>query len=253
MTTEAPPRRRRRWLAWILVPLVALVLLAAVAVVLVETVGRGIAEEYVAGEVEESLPAGVTGEVEVELRGPFLIGQYLSGRMQDVRLASDDLRVGDVPAQARLRLEGAPVDLAQPIETAAGTVDLDDRAVEALLAQRGLLGDVTLGDGVLQYADTASVLGADLDYTITASPALSGGVLTLAPESAEVTGGPVDLDATRLLELVVPDGISLCVAEVLPDSVVLDGLEVEGGTARIHFSGEGVVLSQEALARTGSC
>jgi hypothetical protein len=59
--------------------------------------------------------------------------------------------------------------------------------------------------------------------------------------------------ASRLLELVVPDGISVCVAEVLPDSVVLDGLEVAGGTARIHFSGEDVVLTQEALARTGSC
>ncbi len=253
MTAAGVPRRRRRRLAWILVPLVALLVVLALAVVLVETVGRGIAEEYVANEVEESLPPGVTADVAVQLGGPFLIGQYLSGRMQEVRLVSDDILVGDVPARARLRLDGAPVDLAQPVERVAGVVVLDDRAVEALLAQQGFAGDATLRNGLVEYADTVTVLGAGIDYTLTARPSLSGGRLDLEPQSAQVRSGPFDLDASALLELVAPDGISVCLAEVLPDSVVLDSLALGDGTAQVAFSGKDVLLTEEALARTGAC
>ncbi len=253
MTVDAAPRRRRGRLAWILVPLLLLIVLAVVAVVLVETVGRGIAEKYVEDRVESSLPAGVTGDVSVRLGGGSLIAQYLSGRMEDVRLVSDDLAVQGIPVRARLQLAGAPIDQTRPVESARGSVVLGEDAVEALLAQQGYPGNARLANGLVEYSDTTQVLGADLDYTITARPSLSGGVLQLAPESARLSSGGLDIDADRLLRLVAPDGISLCLAEAVPQALTLDSLDVGDGSARLDFSGRDVVLTADALARTGSC
>ncbi|WP_210479086.1 DUF2993 domain-containing protein [Naasia sp. SYSU D00948] len=234
-------------------PIVLLLVLAAVAVLLVETVGRGVAEDYVEQRVEESLPDGVTGDVAVRLGGGLLLPQYLGGRMRDVRLTSEDLVVGGIPVRGTLRLEGAPLDPTRPVDRATGTVVLRERAVDALLEQQGYLGDTRLGDGVVEYSDTTSVLGVDLDYTVTARPSLAGGRLDLVPQSARVSKGPFDLDARRLLDLVAPDGISICLAALVPDTVTLDSLEVREGIATVDFSGDDVVLTQEALARTGSC
>ncbi|WP_210508663.1 hypothetical protein [Naasia sp. SYSU D00057] len=73
------------------------------------------------------------------------------------------------------------------------------------------------------------------------------------PTSAAVRSGDVDLDASALLDRVAPDGLSVCLAEYLPDTIVLDSLQVGDGSARVTFSGEDVVLTEQGLAQRGAC
>ena len=75
---DAHPRRRRP--LWVIAPLAVLVVLVVLAIV-IGIAGRAWAEDYIAGQVEQSLPEGVDGDVDVRLGGVFLLGQYLSGRM----------------------------------------------------------------------------------------------------------------------------------------------------------------------------
>jgi len=183
----------------------------------------------------------------------FLIGQYLSGRMDDVRLASDDLTVQGVPVRAKVNLTGAPVDLTLPVEHTTGSVLLDERAVQAILTAQGYPGTATIEGGNIRYTDSTKLFGATVEYEIDARPTLSGGRLELVPVSAAVRSGSVDLDATALLERVAPDGLTVCLAEYLPDTITLDSLQVGLGSARVAFSGDDVVLTEEGLARHGAC
>lgn len=247
---DASPRHRRRM--WIIVPLVLIVVVATLLVVL-NLAGRAIAEQYVADQVEKSLPAGVQGDVTARIRGPFLLLQYLRGRMDEVDLTSDDLTVQGVPLRADLQLHGVPVDTSKPVERLTGGVALDESAVGALLATQGYKGDVALRGGAVEYSDDTKLFGATVQYVITARPSLSGGRLDLAPQSAEIRSGGVDIDASQLLNRVAPDGLSVCVAQYLPASIGIDSLLVGNGSARIALSGTDVLLTSNALARTGSC
>jgi LmeA-like phospholipid-binding len=247
---DASPRRRRR--LWLIVPFAVLVVLV-VLVVVIGIAGRAWAEQYLEERVEQNLPEGVEGDVDVRLRGVFLLGQYLSGRMDDVRLTSENLTVQGIPVEARVRLQGAPIDLAQPVEHLTGSVRLDEAAVQAMLTAQGYPGTATIEDGGIRYTDSAELFGATVEYDITARPDLEGGRLDLVPTSAAIRSGDLDLDATGLLERVAPEGLSVCLAEYLPDSIVLESLRVGADAADVSFSGDGVVLTEEALARRGAC
>ncbi|BDZ44231.1 LmeA family phospholipid-binding protein [Naasia aerilata] len=247
---DAPRKHRRR--LWIIVPLVLVVIVATLLVVL-NIAGRAVAEEYIANKVEESLPAGVEGDVHVRIRGVFLLVQYLSGWMDEVDLSSDDLTVQGVPVTANVQLHGVPVDTSKRVERLTGGAVLDERAVQAVLKGQGYPGDVALTGGAVEYTDETQLFGATVQYVLTARPSLSAGRLDLAPQSAAVRSGGVDLDATALLERVAPDGISVCVAQYLPEAIAIDSLLVGDGSARVSLSGRDVLLTSDALSRTGSC
>jgi hypothetical protein len=247
---DAPKSRRRR--LWIILPIVLVVVVATLLVV-VGIAGRAVAERYIAERVEQSLPPGVEADVSVRLPGAFLVAQYLRGRMDEVDLASNDLTVQGIGAKARVRLEGVPTDLEQPVERATGSVVLDETALQAMVAQQGYSGSVKLNDGSVEYSDTTKLFGANVDYIITARPSVEAGRLDLTPESARVSSGGIDVDASALLARVAPDGLSICLAEYLPESIAVDSLLVGDGTAKVGLSGSQVVLTEEALSRTGTC
>ncbi|WP_210508662.1 LmeA family phospholipid-binding protein [Naasia sp. SYSU D00057] len=157
---DASPRRRRR--LWLIAPLAVLVVLAVLAVVL-GIAARAWAEGYIAEEVERNLPEGVEGDVDARLGGVSLVAQYLSGRLDDVRLTSENLEVQGVPVEARVELEGVPVDRSQPVERATGSVRLDERAVQAILTAQGYPGTAAIADGGIVYTDDAQLFGATVE------------------------------------------------------------------------------------------
>lgn len=250
MSEEVPRRRRRA--RWLVVPAVVVLVLAALVAV-VGIGSRGWAEQYVEDQVEQNLPEGVTGKVTAEIGGGPVVFQYLSGRFDDITLTSTDLRIADVPVKAHLRATGVPADLTLPVQHLTGTVSFGEDALQALLAAQGDTGTVTIADGGIQYAGTAEVLGLGIDYTVTAQPSLDGGVLHLEPTDARIKRGSIDLDASRLIRFVAPDGYDLCIAQYLPRSLSLDSVLVGAGGATVGLSGDGVLLDEDALADTGSC
>lgn len=244
--------RKGRRTFWLVVPFVTVVVLATLVVV-VGIVGRAVAEDYLAKQIEQSLPAGVHGTVSVRLRGAFLLAQYLSGRLDQVDISSDDLTVNGIRVPARVTLQGAPIDLTQPVTRARGSAVLDQAALKSMLASAGYPGSVALTAGGLQYSDRTTILGATIEYTLLARPSVAGGRLDFAPLSAEVRSGGISLDATQLLGRVAPNGLSVCLARYLPQGVAVNALALGDGTARVDLRGDGVVLTQDALSRMGSC
>jgi hypothetical protein len=230
----------------------SLVVIAGLLVV-AELAARAYAEDRVSSEIESRLPAGVEGDVDVHLGGLSVIAQYLTGTINEVSLSSDNLTVQGYPVAAQVHLSGVPVDTTKTIESAAGTVTLSETAVAGMLADRDIEGTVELGDDNLSYTTSAQIFGQNIDFTVVTRPVLDAGRIVFRGESAQIAGGAFDFDATQLLDLVAPEGLSVCVAQYLPADIALDAVDITRGKAVIDFSATDLSLDGAALARTGVC
>ncbi|MCU1438637.1 MAG: hypothetical protein JWP66_1724 [Naasia sp.] len=244
--------RRRRGIRRLIVAAIILLVLAAL-VIAADIAARAYAEEQVAQRVEESLPAGATADVDVAIGGRSMLLQLLAGRFDDVQLAAAPLTVEGVPVAVTVQLGGVPVDTALPVERATGRVVLTDEALDALLAAQGDEGTTTIAGGRISYAGTVRIFAAELGYEVTGTATTDEDTLHLAPDSARVTAGPIDLDASVLIGLVAPDGIDYCLGDYLPEGIAIERIDVGDGQASAVLRGDGIVLSADALSRFRGC
>lgn len=249
------PRRSRRGLRW-LVAIVILVVLLVVAALIADIAIRAYAEDRVASEIEQQLPPGVEGEVAVEIGGFSVVQQYLAGRFDEVGLRAPELTIDGYPVAASVDLAGVPVEggaVEGAIESVAGTVDIPQETVAGLIASRGVVGDITLGDDSLQYRTSTEVLGQELGFQVITRPVLDAGRIVFRAESAQIDGAGLEFDATQLLDLVAPEGLSVCVAQYLPEAIELRSVEIVGSEAIVDLTATDLLIDEASLARTGVC
>ncbi|MFD1715976.1 DUF2993 domain-containing protein [Amnibacterium flavum] len=247
---DAKPRQRF-WFRVVVIVMSIVVL--GVLLVVADMLIRGYAEDRVSSEVEKSLPTSVEGDVTTMIDGPSIITQLIGGRLDQVHLTSDDLTVQGFPVVAAIDLTGVPTDTSKPIESATGTFTLGQETVAGLMAASGIEGDIALGAGGLSYTTGTAFLGQNIDVTIQTRPVLDSGRMVFRADSAQLSLAGFDFDATALLDRVVPNGLSVCVAQYLPADVSLDAVDIVGDEAVIDLSATDLVLDESALARTGVC
>jgi len=261
VTSPTPPKRRRP-ARRLLVTLIAL--LALVAVFFAVDAGlRSYAQNRIAGEIDAGLPAGVSGDVDVTIGGASVIVQYLTGSFERVELTAPTLTVNDVPASVSIVATGVPTDTSQPIGHVAGTIDLDQAALNTLL-QTALAeadadpaarnAELELGTDQITYTGELSVFGLPIGYQATATPSVTADSLVLTPTDARVTSGAGGLDVSGLLDLALGDEpISVCMAQYLPQGVTLTDVETTPERARITLESSTLTLTEQSLSTLGSC
>lgn len=248
------PRRRMGGgaRAAIVVGMLLVILLALL--VLVETVGRGIAERAVADSIEQDLPEGVEGEVDVQIRGVSALWQVLTGRMDEIVATAPELSVYDVPVDATVIAYGVPLAEGGSVERAEAAATVDEAALDAIAESQGIAGGLTLGDGTVSYSDELEVLGIPVGFAVTAEPEAAGDRVLLTPVAAEVQAGTVTLDASELVDRVLGgDPFPVCVADRLPEGVDVAGIEVTPDGATVRLEASDLPLAEETLATTGTC
>lgn len=239
----------RVW-ATIIVIVVALGALLVVADVVV----RGIAQERFAEQIRSNLPDGVDGEIDVTIGGFSVIAQYLAGSMDRVELSAPELTVNGAPIAVDVVGESVPIDLASPVRSMSALIEADQDAINRLIVVPDVDGDVTLGEGVVGYSDTIEVFGLSLGYSVTARPSAAGDTVLLRPENVQVDAGGGGIDVSDLADRVLGDDpIAICVAQYLPDGVMVNGIDIVAGTATVRLEALGIMLDEASLARTGSC
>jgi hypothetical protein len=237
-----------------LTAIVVIVVALGALLVVADIVVRGIAQERFSEQIRSNLPEGVDGEVDVTIGGFSVIAQYLAGTMDRVELSAPELAVNGAPISVEVVGEGVPVDLASPVSSMSAVIEADQAAVNRLIAIPDVEGDVTFGEGVVGYADTIEVFGLRLDYSVTARPTAAGDIVLLQPESVQVDAGGGGIDVSGLADRVVGDDpIAVCVAQYLPSGVMVNGLEIAGGTATVRLEAQSIMLDEASLATTGSC
>ncbi|WP_353827406.1 LmeA family phospholipid-binding protein [Agromyces sp. SYSU T0242] len=246
-------RRGRSGARVAIVIVVALVVIAAI-LVLVETVGRSIAERNVAASIEQSLPEGVTGEVDVEIRGVSALWQVMTGSMDEMVATSRDLDVDGIPVDVRVTAYGVPLAEGEPVRRAEAEAAVDGDAVDAIAASQGIPEGLELGDGVVGYEDEVSFLGFPIGFSITAEPIAAGDRVLLRPVSADVRAGAGTIDASALVDRILGgDPLPICVADRLPEGIELADLLVEPERVTVRLEASGLPLAEETLQTTGAC
>lgn len=251
----ARPAKRRgplRVVLWIVIPIVVLVGLFFVA----DAIVRQVAEQRISAEVEKSLPAEVRGDVSTHIGGVSVLQQYLSGRFQRVELDAPTLSVNGSPIDASITATGVPADFSKPVERIAGSLTISQASLNKLVTVPGVDGDLALGKGTLSYDGSASLLGLPIGYQVTVAPEAAGKTVNLQPVDAKVTTGASSgaLDLSALIKALTNRGpIPVCVAQYLPDGVMVNDIAISAGTATVRLDAEDFVVDEKSLQSKGHC
>jgi hypothetical protein len=248
------PRRRMSGGARAAIVIGMLLVIVLALLVLVETVGRGIAERAVADSIEQDLPVGVEGEVDVQIRGVSALWQVLTGRMDEIVATAPELSVGGVEVDATVTAYGVPLAEGGSVERAEAVATVDEAALDAIAESQGIGGGLTLGDGTVSYSDELEVFGIPVSFAVTAEPEAAGDRVLLTPVAAELQAGFATLDASDLVDRVLGgDPFPVCVADRLPEGVEVADIDITADGATVRLEASDVPLAEETLATTGTC
>lgn len=237
----------------VLLVLLAVVLVLGAIAVVADLVVRSVAQQRVAAEIEQKLPEGVEGAVDVRIGGFSVIAQYLSGRMDELELSAPELQVNGTPVDARVVMHGVPTDLAQPVGRVSASLTIDEDSLNRLVEGDGI-GELALGDGTVGYDGSIDFLGLSVDYSATAEPEAAGDRVRLTPVDVSVGGLGGSFDVSGIVSKVLGgEPVELCTAQYLPEGVRLEGIRVTPGEATVHLGAEQLVLDESTLATKGSC
>lgn len=259
-TLQTPPSKRRRgWIVALVAGLV--VLLGAIGFVVADGVAKAYARDYVSARVAEVLQLPEDARVDVDLGGGSIIVQALTGRIQTVEVDVPVLAVGDISGSAQLHAEGVPLNESAPvdvlrIEVAVGAADL--AAIAGDLS--GLaVESVALRDDELVVGSTISLFGLPIPIEVALVPAATDGMLVFTARSVSVSGEDFAAEELRSNPLfgalagALLQPASVCVADRLPQSLVLSGAEIVGEELVLTIVGDGATLGGEGMSTFGSC
>ena len=188
--------------------LIVLVVLAALLVV-ADRVGVEVAENALAGQIEQQLD--LDRKPDVSIRGIPFLTQAVGGKYKDIRVQLPDVDAGDVQNVAiDARLQGARVPLSGavrgnvdqiPVDRIGGTVSVP---YDELAQASGISGlRITREGDSLRLTGSVRVLGRAVDAEAVGRVEVNQGRLEINAEQAKVAGIPVPQpvldEAARLL------------------------------------------------------
>lgn len=247
--------RRRRSFGWLVV--VGMVILGLVgAYFIVDTMLRTYAQNRVRQEIQANLPAGVAGDVAVSIGGQSVIWQYLSGSLDRIELTAPRLTVNGAKASLHVVATGVPVNLSRPVGDVRGTIEMDQKSINTLLALANVpIGSaVDLGEGRVSYTGSVAVFGMPVGYRATARADVQADSVILRPTDAEITTGIGAFNLTGVVDRVLGDKpITICVGKYLPAGIKLTDVTVTSDRVRLALHAPALTLDEASLTTTGSC
>jgi hypothetical protein len=248
------PRRRTSGGTRALIVVGMLLVVVVGLLVLVETVGRGIAERNIAASIEQGMPEGVEGDVEVRIHGVSALWQVIRGSMDEIVATAPQLDVHGVPVEVTVTANDVPLAEGGTVGRAEVVASVDEAAVDAIAESQGITGGLELGEGTVAYSDEVEFLGIPIGFTVTAEPEAAGDRVLLTPVGADIQAGGGTIDASGLVDrLVGGEPLPICVADRLPEGVEVAGLDVAPDSVTVRLEASGLPLAEETLATTGTC
>lgn len=252
MTNTTAVRRRPRW-PWVVLVIV-LVLGALVAVG--ELVARAVVPNTIRSLVISHLDLPADQQLDVQVPG-VILPQLISGTLDEVKLASDEVTIGGITGSARVTASEVPVS-GGALGAAQGTVSVDQDEFASLLdaSQLPVSGIELAAPNATIEADL-ELFGSRIPVGLTVTPAADDGDLLLTPVSLMFNGAAVDLDAVSGLAGAAGAAITepqrICIADRLPAGVTLTSLRIEGSRAVADITADGRIAVDPALLDPGTC
>jgi hypothetical protein len=251
--TPAPidltPRTRRRVWPWVVLGVVLLLALAAFAA---DALVRGMAEKAIAEQLGSALEVPDGTDVDVQIGGGSVLVQALTGGLDRVDVAVDDLNLGTLTGDLAIVAEGVPLDPAAPTRELHVQYVIPGSALSALTPEiTGVtLDDVTLEDGELVATGGATVFGARLELGLGLTPSAVEGDLAFDPSSIRIGGDSFTAEQLRAnplfggLASALLQQRRVCIADELPAALTVTDLRIAGSELVATLDGSGAALGQ---------
>lgn len=252
----SPPRRRRRW-PWI-VALIVVVALAIGAWFAGDAIARSIVKQTIREQAITQLSLPADQQIDVELDGAVLLG-LIVGSLPEVRVASDDVPLGQLTADISVVAQDVPVHGGGDWSGAYATATLDQAQLEALLATLdGFPADtveIDAPDVAVTFELNALVTKVPVGVALT--PRAENGDLVLSPASLRIADAEISAESIvqqfgALASTVVRDW-DVCIAQYLPAAVTLTGVRVDPDAVVADFEIDSAILRDASAQENGTC
>lgn len=252
----ASPRRRRRW-PWI-VALIVVVALAVGAWFAGDAIARSIVKQTIREQAITQLSLPADQQIDVELDGAVLLG-LIVGSLPEVRVASDDVPLGQLTADISIVAQDVPVHGGGDWSGAYATATLDEAQLEGLLATLdGFPADtveIDAPDVAVTFELNALVTKVPVGVALT--PRAENGDLVLSPASLRIADAEISAESIvqqfgALASTVVRDW-DVCIAQYLPAAVTLTGVRVDPDAVVADFEIDSAILRDTSAQENGTC
>ena len=250
---QAPRRRVWPWL----VAFGIVIVLAVVAWFAAEAIARQIVTGVVRDQVRSVLALPESQPIDVEIAGS-VIPQLIGGTLRELRVASDDVKVGQVVGDVRVTAQDVPVR-GGGMGGATATVTLDEEQLRGLVSTiEGFPADtVGIDAPAVTMSMPLQLFGVGVPVGVALTPTAVDGDIVLTPTSLQLAGADVGAASLReqfgpVADLVLRDW-TVCIAQHLPAGVTLTDLAVDGEVLVAGFDVDGAIMTDPALLATGTC
>lgn len=253
----AEPKTKRRRAPLVIGIVVAVLVLLVVGYILLDNWARQQVSDIVTDQVHQALDSDQP--VDVDVAGFSVIAQAITGSLDRVDVAVDDVTVGQLAGDVKLTATNIPIDLTKPVEKVDIEFVADESSVQTLvdLAAGDTIGDVSLVDGEIRLHNEFSIFGLTLTLSVGVVPSAEDGMVAFAPSSIDVNGATLTADELEDRFGSVVGSLlqtrTVCIADRLPAPLALSDLQVEGETIVLSLEATDVVLDQATLSQLGSC
>lgn len=254
------PRRKHRGRRALIAFLVVIVVLVALVFV-GDFVARKIVTNYVQQQVETALNLSSTAPISVDLGPGSVLLQAASGSLNNLDVSVSPLVIDGYSGSATMTAKGVPLSGTTPVEQLKVAVDVPEttitKAITSVPSLAAFKPTVTITGQRVNVDGSVSIFGLSQKIGISMVPQVTAGVPSLSIKSATLDG--VTISITQLdryvpgLSKVLQSGTSICIADQLPKTFVLTGLELRGSSLVSTFTGTGVEFNEASLSHKGTC
>ncbi|MEO9014030.1 MAG: DUF2993 domain-containing protein [Terrimesophilobacter sp.] len=251
------PKRRRG----LLVGVLGVILVIVVAgVVILDGVARSAAADQIEHKIRTGLSLGPESIVTVEVGGFSVLAQLAVGRLDDVRVAANDVALGELTGSFAVHATGLPTDTSKAVKRLTADVRLDAEDVKKVIGTFGTvpLDSLTIADGALHLKSDLQVFGSlRIPVGVDLTPSAMNGEIALTPTAVALAGKSVSAADVKQQFPGLGDALfeprTFCIADALPKKLVLDSARVAGNELVLSFAATGLRLDADSLAAKGTC
>ena len=260
MPTLHAPKKRRRWIGWLVAAVVTLSLLIA-ALIIVDNLARDYATTYIRERIVELLKAGPDQAVDVELGGDSVLAQALSGSIDEVRVSVDELSFGELTGALELTAKRVPLDTTKPVGELRAMFSVNEQNVAKLASYLSgqELASITLQEPEIRILSEFSFFGlVAVPVGVGLTPSAVDGQILFEPTSVTLNDADISVDELRTGPFAGVSGTFLasrafCVAQYLPQALIVDDVDVIGKKLVVSINADGIALADPALSTMGTC
>ncbi|CAN5596942.1 hypothetical protein BH10ACT7_BH10ACT7_24810 [soil metagenome] len=256
----APKKKRRRWLGWVIALGILLVLLV-VGFFVGDAFAKQFATQYVRDQIIQVLHLDPDSDVEVDLGGGSVILQALAGGLNEVTIHANEITFGDITGDAQIVATGVPLDSSKPVDTLGIQVSVNEENVQKLRSfLSGIdLTSITLEDDVIRVGTEFQILVFAIPVSVDLLPTAQDGGINFDPRTIILGEEEISVDDLRAspeFRALAGDLLNsqqFCIAEFLPEALILDDVKVVGKELVLTINGDGTALADPGLSSNGVC